>query len=537
MGAARKELASLVSVTLLFVSVGQTSVIPFIETAPLQVARSCHTATLLSDGRVLVAGGFNGTSSLSSCQSYNPETGTWGSIVSMKRSRCQHTATTLADGTVLVSGGASDASAEFYNPSTKAWTLTTGMMSVRSRHTATLLQNGKVLVAGGTDNTGYTPVNYSEYYNPATKLWADSGPMGGGSQGTFGHTATALGDWVFTTGGWYGGFCRSSVQLYKYSSGTWVFTNGMTVGRAYHTATRMQNGKLLVVGSDPSSECFDFTTGQWSRTGNMGDVRYCHTATLLPDGRVLVVGGSNGSTSYYAGAKLYDPSSGTWSAVGSMSVGRMDHSATLLPNGKVLIVGGENGAGLSSSDYLYGCTVGFYPAGGSMVQVTKNYYNGSDNYGLLPCPVRDNYIFGGWWTGANGTGSLVTDNTILIQGTDHTLYAKWEAQTTSQGTPYVWLQQYGLVAGDDYEAAALSDIDGDGFVAWQEYLAGSDPTNGASLLVASIAVSNGTPAIAWTPNLGTSRTYTVIGKSTLADEVWGPTNAGSKFFRIKVQMP
>ncbi len=112
--------------------------------------------------------------------------------------------------------------------------------------------------------------------------------------------------------------------------------------------------------------------------------------------------------------------------------------------------------------------------------------------------------------------------------------------STPVPVPHDWLDRYPALFGPsdwDYETAAQSDADGDGHAAWQEYVAGTVPTNSESALRALIAVSNGMPWIAWSPDLGTARVYTVEGSTNLADAVWYPTNAGSRFFRIRVNMP
>ena len=107
----------------------------------------------------------------------------------------------------------------------------------------------------------------------------------------------------------------------------------------------------------------------------------------------------------------------------------------------------------------------------------------------------------------------------------------------SYGTPYAWLAQAGLAGGGDYELADASDADGDGYAAWQEYVAGTEPTNAASRLQAGIVVSNGGARITWAPDLGAARVYTVEGGTNLADNAWGATNAGSRYFRVKVGLP
>lgn len=106
--------------------------------------------------------------------------------------------------------------------------------------------------------------------------------------------------------------------------------------------------------------------------------------------------------------------------------------------------------------------------------------------------------------------------------------------------PYWWLSLYPILisqAGGSYEAAALADTDGDGYAAWQEYVAGSVPTNSESVLRALIAVADGVPQVTWAPDLGSARVYTVEGRTNLIGEVWGATNAASRFFRVRVDMP
>jgi hypothetical protein len=125
-------------------------------TGDLGTAREYHTATLLPDGDVLVAGGFGDLANLASAELYNPATGIWTATDSLANARLEHTATLLPNGKVLVAGGAgtAGASAELYNPATGIWTATGSMATARLLHTATLLPNGEVLVAGGGNGGG-----------------------------------------------------------------------------------------------------------------------------------------------------------------------------------------------------------------------------------------------------------------------------------------------------------------------------------------------------------------------------------------------
>jgi hypothetical protein len=130
----------------------------WMATGSLANGRYSHTATLLSNGKVLVAGGY-GSSSTTSAELYDPSSGTWTATGSLATARSLHTATPLPTGKVLVAGGygsSSDlATAELYDPASGNWTATGTLRAARQDHTATLLPNGKVLVAAGSDGGSF----------------------------------------------------------------------------------------------------------------------------------------------------------------------------------------------------------------------------------------------------------------------------------------------------------------------------------------------------------------------------------------------
>src|SRR5258708_28090254 len=171
--------------------------------------RNAHTATLLASGEVLVAGGINFITALSSSEQYNPSTGNWTKTGDLNVARDSQTATLLPSGQVLVAGGTNNTSgvlntAELFNPATGKWTSTGSMNTARSGHTATLLQNGQVLVAGG-DSSGT-----AELYNPPTGTWTAASSM---NTARSGNTSTLLGEVCGKrVGAWQRGGSRSIDQ-------------------------------------------------------------------------------------------------------------------------------------------------------------------------------------------------------------------------------------------------------------------------------------------------------------------------------------
>jgi hypothetical protein len=132
-------------------------------TAPMaEVRPSGSTATLLDDGRVLVAGGAP------VAEVYDPATGTFSPTGPLTSALHYHTATVLDDGRVLLAGGESQA-AQLFDPATGSFTPTGSMATARSMHTATLLPDGRVLVIGGADGSSDRSVaRTAELYDPAT---------------------------------------------------------------------------------------------------------------------------------------------------------------------------------------------------------------------------------------------------------------------------------------------------------------------------------------------------------------------------------
>jgi hypothetical protein len=283
--------------------------------------------------------------------------GTWTATGSMAAARAGHPATLLSTGKVLVAGGSSFiplASAELYDPTPGTWATTGSMTTARERHTVTLLPSGKVLAAGGFN---FGVLASAELYDHLTGTWTATGSM---STARIGHTATLLPSGkVLVAAGFDGSVNLASAELYDPALGTWTTTGSLTTARNGHIATLLPSGgNVLVVGGQgasgnlASAEIYDTALGTWTPTGSMSTARRFHTATLVPSGKVLAAGGQSSGTAL-ASAELYDPVLGTWTATGSMTTARQGHSATLLLSGTVLAAGGANFDGLLATAELY----------------------------------------------------------------------------------------------------------------------------------------------------------------------------------------
>jgi len=349
-------------------------------TGSLNAVREQATATLLPNGKVLVAGGVNNNNIvLASAELYDPATGTWTPTTgNLTTARFLHTATLLSNGKVLVAGGSNGTvflqSAELYDPASESWTATGNLGTVRVQHTATLLSNlsnGKVLVAGGRTGTG--PLASAELYDPATGMWTPTTGNLGNARAR--HTATLLASGKVLVAGGFGSTYLATTELYDPASGSWTAAGSLNTARHQHTATLLPNGQVLVTagrgtaGTLASAELFNpaAAPGIWTATGSLGAARYQHTATLLPNGKMLVAGGSNDG-GYVASAELYDPASGTWTAtLHPLNTAREQHTATLLPSGKVLVAGGSNSNSSLVSAEIFDPAIGSWTATGNLM--------------------------------------------------------------------------------------------------------------------------------------------------------------------------
>lgn len=334
---------------------------------PLPEAVWASASSLLADGRFLVAGGSsdaNSSSARSGAWVFDPATETWATAAPMTERRQYAVAVALGSGEILVAGGSSDrlpiASAERFLPTENRWVSAGSMSEPRTHATATLLDDGTVLVVGGGvtgEDGGYAATASADIYDPLTDRWTAVDPL--------------------------------------------------SVPRAYHTATKLADGRVLVAGGadtyDPStssariwssSEIFDSAIGRWAPGPQLLTARVQHSAVLLGDGTVLVAGGftllkagapsiasaellNSGSTFSVPAADMhqkraqfrmlrlpdgkviaigganktmalravdiYDPNAGSWTPTGDLVVPVIWPAAGVLPGGSVVVAGGESG--------------------------------------------------------------------------------------------------------------------------------------------------------------------------------------------------
>lgn len=272
---------------------------------PMLEPRSGHSATLLPDGKVLIAGGMRRNQDFyKSSELYDPATGKFERSGDMTMARVGQAATLLRSGKVLIAGGwighgATD-SAELYDPATGKFSPISRMSTRRARPTATLLPDGDVLIAGGADHDTPGGIASAEVFHSATLAF-------------------------------------QAISLMHYA-------------RISQTATLLKDGRVLIVGGRGETlaavaELYDPKTKKFTETGRLITARYKHTAGLLPDGRVLIAGGSDERDwgGKLNSTEIYDPAAGKFSAASPMNDARfkLPETSVVLNSGQLIIAGGS----------------------------------------------------------------------------------------------------------------------------------------------------------------------------------------------------
>lgn len=282
----------------------------------MQEARTGHTAVVLKDGRVLVAGGTTSSGITNTAEIYDAAANSWTPIAGgMTIARTGHTASVLSDGRVLIAGGQSTSGAtnilEVFSPATGSFsTISSGTLSSpRQQHAAAVLQDGRVLIAGGSDGTN--PLNTSDLFDPS------SGSISAGPK--------------------------------------------MSTARADFSATTLLDGKVLVAGGNNGladlalAEIYDPDAGTFSGTGSLAVARSGHLAFLLPNNNEVLIAGGTSAGAPLSSAELFVPWAGSFSATGAMATTRSAAAGSALKqDGQLLVAGGTDGTNPLVSGERYG---------------------------------------------------------------------------------------------------------------------------------------------------------------------------------------
>jgi galactose oxidase-like protein len=321
--------------------------------ASLSEPRASHTATLLDDGSVLIAGGFrkdtDGYRQIYSAatETYDPDARRFRAGPPMAVARAGHTGTRLADGRVLVVGGWTgergvSASAEIYDPARRGFVPAPPLAGARAGHTATLLADGRVLLVGGSAGDDGEALAAAEIFDPVTVRFIVTGAP---AAARVGHTATLLADGrVLIVGGRAGrGGLVAVAERYDPATGRFSAAGPLNVPRYKHAAIRLDDGRVLVVGGSSErdwrgqyrdAEIYDPTTGTFRPAGTLGRARFKlpQAVVRLADGTVLIAGGSRTLERFGSGAGF--------AVAGELDGPRYYATATALRDGSVLIAGG-----------------------------------------------------------------------------------------------------------------------------------------------------------------------------------------------------
>ena len=358
-----------------------------------------HTATLLPDGRVLVAAAPTPAWRRSaSVEVFNPAGGgSWSTAGQMSEGRTGHTATLLNDGRVLVVSGQTPqvktAGVELFDPAAApaaAWSSAAALpiLTGRERHTATLLPNGEVLVAGGYDGDDAADGPRRHLHARRRRLARRRAGDGVGACLAHRHPAPLrpgpgrrrgrqrrADRAVHRRDGWLerrrrhgrrpvgpsrdapaerpgaggrrqrrGRRRRPARSATTRPRNSWSDAGALALSVGAGTLTLLHDGSALATSATGGAARYTPATNSWTATGSLATPRASATATLLSNGLALVAGGVDANGVAVAAVELYDPATGAWRPGPSLIQARWGHTATLLPTGKVLVVGGWSAA-------------------------------------------------------------------------------------------------------------------------------------------------------------------------------------------------
>ena len=369
------------------------------KSSALLTSRWGHTATLLDDGRVLVAGGKNNSSPAVESEIFDPDTETWVSAGQMIYERTDHTASLLSDGRVLIAGGFTYVPisySEIYDVE-NGWVKTENLMGPRHMHSAVPLNDGQVLVIGGKAGL-FTNLTRVELYDSDSGSWSIKGKM---PVALWGHTAIPLDcENVLIVGGKRNdGSSFNLAYLFNTSTGGYQTTGKMNVPRFAHSATKISGGSVVVTGGyiNPS---FQSDSVEILKSNKVGSYEWVpakpipvplerHSAIYIGGGRLFITGGWNGSSAA-SDTWIFDLDNNLWDIGPPMKDARWGHSMVWLDDKTVLISGGVGDDGLPLS------SVEKYDSVNSSMESLSSMEEARSGHGLLKDKNGNVYAIGGY---------------------------------------------------------------------------------------------------------------------------------------------
>jgi len=325
---------------------------PWVALPGMSVARVLHTATELHDGRIVVAGGstFDGPPYGTVFDSFEVLSGgAWLDGGTMAVARSHHSATLLPDGRLIVAGGAgvdggATSTTELFV--SDLWKPGPDLAGGRRAHGATLLPDGRLLLSGGASNAGATAS--AELLHASDDTFTPGPPLPSANAGM--AVAVLPGDQLLSIG-------RDGTHLLDGASGAWLSAAPMHAARENAAAVALADGRVVVTGGRGPARVHGSAEvrerdGGWDLAASMSEPRELHAAALLPRGLVLVAGGRGASGDLLSSVEIFDSYGQTWRRAPPLSLARERPAAVRLPDGRVLVAGGTtaDGAGTTAAE-------------------------------------------------------------------------------------------------------------------------------------------------------------------------------------------
>jgi M6 family metalloprotease-like protein len=302
---------------------------------PMAEARGEPAVAVLADGRVLAVGGDTRTAEV-----FDPWTSTWSGAAEPPAAFLGATATLLGDGRVLVAGGSFSnpfppVNSAVYDPATDSWEVAGQLRHNRWDHSAIALDDGRALVAGGRWGEWPTinDATAVSVFDPADGAWTEVGSL---SRRLIAPGLVKLADGrVLIVGG-------REVTAFDPVAGTLGRAAPLPDDWQQPVAVGLADGRVLLADAEGTGLTLLWApeTGRWQLAGDMGLSRHDYTATALGNGVVVVAGGRDANGTPLGAVELFDPASARWSLGSSLTAARWGHAAAVKPDGSLLILGG-----------------------------------------------------------------------------------------------------------------------------------------------------------------------------------------------------